>query len=482
MRFDPRRVALVVAALCAAGGVLFLAHGWLTRPFGRVEAELVFQASRLQRGLPLYVDPAQGAWEMGPPPSRYYVLYTPLWPWILAKLAPATLVGTRTVGRAINGLLFLGTLGVVVRASRPENRATVLTGALLAVGLAMLVREAGTADADMAAVALSTMGLVRMTQRRGLDALSAALLAAAPLVKPSVLGTPVGAVVAHVVTHWRSGPRRLLLPLAVGGLVAAALVGVFHAWSHGAWLTHIVRATGQTLSFDRWLQELEGRFVFLGLPHAFAGVFAVRRRAPLVATLPLGTSIAWSLFSMAKHGSGTQYWLEPTMAALVALGTCGPAVTVSRGGGWLAWAGLALALAVGGTSFPQLVAAAREVGRWNAVVEKLRANCTLRPGEVVVSSDSTLELELDGRIVVPSWQTSYLVRNGQFPLDEWRRDLARPDGARWFIHSEDYLEPPPERIEGIVEVSAYRKELHDVIEASFVPDGEIDGMLVYVRR
>jgi len=482
MRFDPRRAALVVAALAAAGGVLFLAHGWLTRPFGRVEAELVFQASRLQRGLPLYVDPAQGAWEMGPPPSRYYVLYTPLWPWLLAKLSPPTLVGIRTVGRAVNGLLFLGTLGAVVRGSRPGNRVTVTTGALLAVGLAMLVREAGTADADLAAVALSTLGLVRLSRRRGLDGLSAALLAAAPFVKPSVLGTPVGAVVAHVVTHWKSGPRRLVGPLAVGGLVAAALAGMLHVWSGGAWLTHIVRATGQTLSFDRWLQELGPRFVFLGLPHVVAGVYAVRRRAPLVATLPLATSVAWSVFSMAKHGSGTQYWLEPTMAALVALGACEPATVPSRASLGLAWGGLALAFAVGGTSLPQLVAAAREERRWNGVVESLRAHCTLRPGEVLVSSDSTLELELDGRIVVPSWQTSYLVRKGEFPLDAWRRDLARPDGARWFVHSEDYLEPPPDRIEGTTEVSAYRKELRDVIEASFAYDGEIGGMLVYVRR
>jgi len=482
MRVDPRRLALVAAAVCAAGGVLFLAHGWLTRPFGRVEAELVFQASRIQRGLPLYVDPAQGAWEMGAPPSRYYVLYTPLWPWLLAKLSPPTLLGMRAVGRAVNGLLFLGTLGTVVRASRPENRATVTTGALLAVGLAMLVREAGTADADMVAVALSTLGLLRLNQRRGLDPLSAALLAAAPLVKPSVLGTPVGAVVAHVVTHWKSDRRRLLLPLLVGGLVAGSLAGVFHVWSHGAWLTHIVRATGQTLSFDRWLQELGGRFMFLGVPHVVAGVFAVRRRAPLVATLPLATSVAWSVFSMAKHGSGTQYWLEPTMAALVALGACGPAAVASRRGVWLAWAGLALALAVGGTSFPQLVSAAREERRWNGVVESLRAHCTLRPGEVIVSSDSTLELELDGRVVIPSWQTSYLVRKGQFPLDEWRRDLGRSDGARWFVHSEDYLEPAPALVEGITEVSAYRKELRDVMEATFVYDREIDGMLVYVRR
>jgi hypothetical protein len=201
-----------------------------------------------------------------------------------------------------------------------------------------------------------------------------------------------------------------------------------------------------------------------------------------VATLPLATSIAWSVFSMAKHGSGTQYWLEPTMAALVALGTCGPAVVATRWSPWLAWAGLALAVAVGGASLPELVRATREEQRWNGVVERLRAHCTLRPGEVIVSSDSTLELELDGRVIVPSWQTSYLVRNGKFPLEEWRRDLARPDGARWFVHSEDYLEPPPARIEGKTEVSAYRKELRQIMETTFVYDGEIDGMLVYVRR
>ncbi|MGD0526111.1 MAG: hypothetical protein ABSE49_13250 [Polyangiaceae bacterium] len=482
MRVDPRRLALFAAVVCAAGGLAFVAHGWLTRPFGRVEAELVFQATRIQRGFPLYVEPAQGAWEMGAPPSRYYVLYTPLWPWLLAKLSPADYLGVRAVGRAVNGLLFLATLGVVVRASRPENRRAVLTGALLAVGLGMLVREAGTADADVAAVALATLGLVRLTHRGGLDGLSAALLAVAPLVKPSVLGTPVGAVAAHVVTQWKSGGRRLLGPLVVGGLAAGALAGVFHAWSHGEWLRHIARATGQTLSFDRWLQEMGGRFMFLGLPHVVAGLYAVRRRAPLVATLPLGTSIAWSAFSMAKHGSGTQYWLEPTMAALVALGACGPAPVASRAGVWLGWAGLVLALAVGGTSFPELLAAAREERRWNAVVEALRSHCTLRPGEVVVSSDSTLELELDGRVIVPSWQTSYLVRNGKFPLDAWRSDLERADGPRWFVHSEDYLEPPPDRVEGITEVSAFRKELRDVMEARFAYDTEIDGMLVYVRR
>ena len=442
----------------------------------------VFQASRLQRGLPLYVDPAVGAWEMGPPPSRYYVLYTPLWPWILAHVSPATLLGVRTVGRALNGLLFLATLGAVVHAARPENRRVVLTGALLAVGLAMLVREAGTADADMAAVALSTLGLLRMNRRRGLDALSAVLLAVAPLVKPSVLGTPVGAVLAHVVTHGKNGWRRVLVPLLAGGVVAGRSRGSFTCGATGSGsATSCARRGRRSASIGgsrRWAVASCSSACRTSSPASTPRGAALRcwRRSLSPRASP-GRSSRWRSTGAAPSTGSSRRWPRSSRWARASRR---PAT--SRWAAGLGWAGLVLALAVGGTSLPQLLDAAREEERWNAVVEHLRAHCTLRPGEVIVSSDSTLELELDGRIIVPSWQTSYLVRNGKFPLDAWRRNLARPDGARWFVHSEDYLEPPPDRVEGITEVSAFRKELRDVMEAAFVYDTEIDGMLVYGRR
>ena len=472
------RLALTVAAVCAAAALALLAYGLHARPYGIVEAELLFQASRLRHGFPLYVDPAVGAWELGAPPSRYYVLYTPAWPWLLAHAGPATAVGMRTVGRVANAALFLATLGVAVRTARPQLRLVVGTGALLALGFAMLVREATLATADMPAVFLATMGLARTVRRGGLDPVSAALLAAAPLVKPSVLGIPVGAVLAHLVVHRRGGLRAMLLPLASGAIVAGGLVATYHAASGGAWLTHIVRATGQTLSLDRWSRELGSRVVFLGAPHLAALVLAARRRATRLATLPLAASLAWSTFSMAKHGSGTHYWLEPTMAALLAMGAMEPAAAPSRA---LAWMGLGFTVAAAGVSLRELVQAPEVFRSWHDRVAGLRERCPLAPGQVLVASDASLEMEIDGRVIVPSWQSSYLVRNGTFPLQAWRQDLAMPE-VRCFVDGPEFLAPVPDRIEGITEVNAYRKELRDVIEDHFVYEATIGGVLLYRRR
>jgi hypothetical protein len=116
-------------------------------------------------------------------------------------------------------------------------------------------------------------------------------------------------------------------------------------------------------------------------------------------------------------------------------------------------------------------------------VAALRERCPLRPGEVLVATDASLEMELDGRVIVPSWQSSYLVRNGTFPLEAWRRDLAMPE-VRCFVDGPEFLAPRPERIEGITEDNALRRELRDVIEADFdgdAPEG-VGGLLLYRRR
>jgi hypothetical protein len=112
---------------------------------------------------------------------------------------------------------------------------------------------------------------------------------------------------------------------------------------------------------------------------------------------------------------------------------------------------------------------------------RLREHCRLGAGEVAMASAADLELELDGRVILPAWQNAYLIRKGTFPLEAWREDLARTQ-VRWLVHGRDFLEPPPERIEGITEVSAYRKELRDTVESNFVLDAEIDGLLVFRRR
>jgi hypothetical protein len=479
VRLNPRRLAFGIALACAACGLAYVVYALVQRPYGAVEAELVFQASRIQRGFPLYIDPAVGAWEYGPPPSRYYVLYTPLWPWLLAHISPHTLEGIRTVGRALNGLLLLLTLFMLVRASKPENRLAVATGAALALGFEMIVREATLADADMPAVFLSTLAMTRMNARGGLDSVSAGLFAATPLVKPSMLGAGLGAVVAHVYVHRRSGARRLLVPLASGVLVAGALVLMFHRWSGGAWLSHIVRATGQPLSLDRWVREFGARVMFLGAPHAAVCALAARRGSSPFAVIPLATSTAWATFSMAKHGSGAHYWLEPTTAALVALGAM-PAARAATSAA-LGWVALGLTTVAGAEGVVAFARAPADYASSRAHVERVLASCPREPGEVLVAGSAGLELVANGRVIVPAWQNAYLIRTGQFPLQAWREDLALPQ-VRCFVHARDFLDPPPERIEGMTEVSPYRKELRDVIEENFVLQDEFDGLLVFRRR
>ena len=474
---DPRRLAFFLALVLGACGVVFIAYGVCARAYGVVESEMVFEASRLRDGLPLYVDPARGAWEHGPPPSRYYVLYTPTWPFLLAHLGPCSLEGMRDAGRVLTASLYFALLVFLVARADRRNRMLVATGALLATGCFFVAREVGMATADVPATVLSVIALSRMSRRGRLDGLSAVLLVSAPLVKPSVVGAAVGAFVAHAVTQRRRGPRALISPLVAGSVALGVQLIVFHVVSGGAWLEHLVLSTGQTLSAERWLQEFGSRAFVLGLPHAALVVVAIRRRASLVSVLPLATSLLWTTFLMCKHGSATHYWLEPTCAALVTAGALPPS---PRERPWLAWAGVALALVVAAVSLPPFVRAREEYAGRRAFLDEVKAACPLGEGEVVMSNDVRLELELDGRVIIPCWQTSYLVRDGRFPLEAWKDDLRRKE-VRWLLHTRDLFNPTPDKVEGITEVSAYRKELRAVVEEEFEVERGI-GPLVVLRK
>jgi hypothetical protein len=169
------------------------------------------------------------------------------------------------------------------------------------------------------------------------------------------------------------------------------------------------------------------------------------------------------------------------MAALIALGAMPPPLPQSPAAMPLRWAGLVFIAAAAAGSLPTLANAPALYRASRDHLARLRQHCPLRTGEVLMASSADVELEMNGRVVLPAWQNAYLIRTGRFPLEAWREDLARPQ-VRWLVHGRDFLDPPPERIEGIVEVSAYRKELRDVVEQNFVLDQEIDGVLVFRRR
>ena len=104
-----------------------------------------FEALRVARKLPLYVDPLEGgAWEDGAPPSRYYVLYTPMFPWLIGKLAAPTLASVQHVGRALSVLSWLGIFVPVVAFSPREKRQTAAIAAMLGASVYFTARNAAS--------------------------------------------------------------------------------------------------------------------------------------------------------------------------------------------------------------------------------------------------------------------------------------------------------------------------------------------------
>ena len=466
-------------ALLAAGVLLgivavgFVALALTRRPDNPVEAELVYEALRAASGRSLYVDPSLGAWEDGGPPSRFYVLYTPVWPWLVGHLAGPNVEAIRVVGRCIATAAWLAIFIVPVAAASRVRRRTVATAALLGLGLYFLARNAPSATPDTLAVAFACAGLVRAAKRGHVDAISAALLAVAPLVKPSCLGVLAGAAIAHVASR-EPGRFRAVL----GGAAAALALALFcQVASDGAWLTHIVRSTGQPLTLTRFFEQLGSRIVILGIPHLVVAIIAIRRRAPLVVTAPLVVSIVWSSFSMAKHGSGTQYWIEPTMAAIVAIAF----MPARRATFQLRAAGAVVAALVTVTSVP---AYSHELEEWQVRKAELALvdhYCTRQAGDVVVSSEAAIELALDGRVIVPDWQSSFLARRGMFPAEAWRNDLRDPH-ARWLVLAFDPAEPAADTNDARIEISAFRDVLRPVVDEAFVRDARIGPFVVFRRR
>lgn len=478
------KALLVVAAGLAVVAIAFVALAFTRRPNNPVEAELVYEGLRIARGLPLYVDPSVGAWEDGGPPSRFFVLYTPFWPSIIGHLGGAHIDAIRTVGRGVATASWLFLFLAPIAATSRERRVTTATVAFAAIGIWFLARNAPSATPDMLAVALACAGLLRAARRGHFDALSGALLVLAPFVKPSCLGIVAGAAVAHLVV--RRVPSRWLT-IAAAGVAASLAVFACQLVSDGAWVSHLVRSTGQPLSWTRFAQEMGSRAIILGIPHVVVLIVAARRRASIVLIAPLAASLAWSSFSMAKHGSGTQYWVEPTMAAVVAVAFMPAPVaraaseTSLRYSRILARCAAVASLAIVGAT--SAVAVADELGWWRsqtAAIAAVDRHCVREPGELVVSSDPTIELALDGRILVPDWQSAFLARVGKFPADAWRNDLRNPR-VRWLALEVDPEEPLIGN-DARVEVSAFRDVLRSVVEEEFVRDAVVAHFVVFRRR
>ncbi len=421
------------AATLVAGESLVVVVAWAvatiaSRPyFG--EGEALFEASRIRAGLPLYFDAVAGAFDYGSLPSHYYVLYTPLWP---ALLSPLPAGYALTIARAVTTAAWLGTLGLfVAMAPRGERRPAALLAAYFA-GTYNLAIFATSARHDMLGVALAGLGLARSMRRGRVDALAGALFALGAWVKPSVLGMAAGALLAQLVMSPQALAAGLSGALAVSGACALALTRA----SHGTWFDHLVRSTAQPLTLGNWLAAIQKDLVWFGLPVALAAGVGLRTRRS-DARLALGAlcvSTAWALFLAAKTGRGTNYWLEPCVAAVATLAAASwPAPTSAL---WPVAAGVALfqSVWVGVASNRSVFDALDRSRAHRRIMDTARAVCLPRGG-LVLSNDTGDELDLDGRILTPAYQFSHLVRAGKVPVDVLLTEVEHPDARCYLEHS-----------------------------------------------
>lgn len=486
----PALLLTILAIASALGTLVFVGQAFLFSPQNPVAAEIGFEALRVARHLPLYVDPWVGAWEDGAPPARYYVLYTPIFPWIVGTLSPASLGDIRVVGRiiAVTGWLAVH-IAPVVFARRERRRETALA-AMVAAGIYFIARHAASMSPDTLATALVCVGVARAAKSERIDPLSAILIVSAPFVKPSCIGGVVGVALVHLALR-RPG---WIWTTIVTAATALGFAACCHVASDGQWLSNMSRSTGQPLTFARWVQELGSRVILLGAPHVFVAWLAWRRKVTWLVVGPLLGSIAWATFIMAKHGSGSHYWLEPTGLSLIAIARMPVRVLGDSDSAgeeprfeprWLTralpWASVAFAALVLAVSVPLFLREPARYRHHDAVVRAVDAHCVRQPGQFVVSSDLGLELALNGRFSVPSWQTGFLARSGRFPVDAWRADIARPE-VRWVVLAIDPRAAPGTSNDERVELSPFYDVLAGTLFDHFAFDQVVAGQFVFRRK
>ena len=121
-RLTQRAGLVVFVAVSALSFVATLAWAVLTmrsRPLDGVEGEIIFEAMRLREKSALYIDPVAGDLAGGEPATRYFVLYPPLFSWLVSRI-PVSGVAQATV--LVRSLSLAAWLSAVLVVARPARR------------------------------------------------------------------------------------------------------------------------------------------------------------------------------------------------------------------------------------------------------------------------------------------------------------------------------------------------------------------------
>src|SRR5262249_50667295 len=138
-------------------------------------------------------------------------------------------------------------------------------------------------------------------------------------------------------------------------------------------------------------------------------------------------SVAWNAFAMGKHGSATNYWLEPTFAAalLVAHVPFSPPPFLGRIRGPLAVVAPLLVFAIGIAPTLRMLDTARAQGD---LLARIRTACPVDADHTLLASSKIngLELAATHKLTFPDWALAFAVRKSEFPLEVFRTALHDP--------------------------------------------------------
>ena len=252
----------------------------------------------------------------------------------------------------------------------------------------------------------------------------------------------------------------------------------FHVASGGRFVTHLLLSTGQPPDLSVFGEQLVHRVPFFVLPIglAVAAGFAARKDAGArIALGALLTSTVWSVLSLAKTGSATNYFLEPMACAVVVLARA-DLPSFARTGVILPVACIVQALWTGVAS---VKSATKEIAlsfQRSDAIAKTRATCGAGERDVVLADEPGIERMLNGRIVATPFQTTHLARRGLFDEKLWLGDIARPE-VKCLYMQDDLLERPLEQVS--VAHDRFGPELRRALRARFERASSEEGYFIY---
>lgn len=460
--------SMAAALVLGVGAAACLAYALVTmaiRPLDGVEGEVLFEAARLRAKLPLYVDPLVGVAEYGEPRARFFVLYPPLWSWMAGHLFFGV-----AFARIAATVSWYGSLLFACVVAKPTTRLAASLAALFAAASFHLGLYGTSGRPDAFAVALAGLAFCLALRRGGLSFAVGVLFAFAAWTKPNVVGLALGAAIAGVVQ--RDG-RGLLRAGAGVTLVSLAMVVSLHAASDGTWWRHLIASTGQAWNFSLWSAQMTSRLPFFGLPllGVLWGLMCARTDARARwAVIVLGTSTAWTCFSLGKIGSASNYWMEPLLASVYVL-ACAPAMRWPRWWWFVAFAQIAWTVAGSVQSAREGIARAR-IHR--QALDETRTLCAVDQGRVVVADEPGLEVELNGRLVDTPFQMANLVRTQRFSASTWLRDITHPRVSCLLVQSSWLEEGKDDPV-----YDRFPAELRAPLQRAFVPLRAWDSWRLY---